>query len=1001
MKRITKAITRLGVIYLICSGLLGLNSAWATSEGNIDTSNKYAWSENAGWLNYRPTNGGVTVHGTYLSGYAWAENIGWVKLGSGTGPYANNTSDNWGVNRDSSTGALSGYAWSENAGWINFNPTHSQVTVNTSTGSFDGYAWAENVGWIHFKYDNPTYNVLVVAPTITSFTPTSGGTGTSVIITGTNFTGTTAVKFGGTDASSFTVYSFTQITAIVAVGTTTGTVTVTVTTPGGTATSSSNFTYGAVAAGTYYVDITDGNDSNAGTAAAPWETLHYAIDQINGGTSGTYILIMAAETYSTGNGEADTAITLSQSNVTIIGADDHTIGSTSTTTLDGIGATNWTMGIKITGSSVTIRGVSITNFSSVGIEISGGSGNVGNCKIFSNQRGIEITNSSAFKIRYCEIYSNTNDGLYVESSTGGEIYRNTIYFHLGAAHNGVFVVNCSPAIKRNKIYDNDAGIRVKAYNSSSSIADPDIRNNVIYETEAYDMHYGIFVNSLNGRANPTIYHNSIDGGIGSGIGLDQGSGILAPVIKYNIITRCEDYGIWVSNDSDVTCAPNYNDVWGNGAHYYNCDDFGVNEMHLDPLNGQAGPLESDSPCINTIPTAAEDPAIMDYLGYKRPRVAGEGKDMGAYEYVAQQTYSDTLPGGTGAVTDYRIFTIPLDIGTGHGVDILNTLEGTLGSYNPATWRVFAYTTNGDVEMNTQAFADLDVEPGKGLWGITTLTDTISFTGTLAPDAIYYKIQLAPGWHLFAVPWPGTDPDIQLGRIYVTDGVNQYAITGQPDDNRLTQEYIWDYTGCTSGAECYSGYETRSLSTFSLGDGVGFFIKVLGTKNVILSIPPNNSSIPPNNSSASSSSAMLYESLESIGLPDDSEPPPLPTGSYGPMPDIKANGESGPLTVSQGTPVSITVSLDPGNRPLKKADWWVVAHTPFAPPDNWYSYIYPDGWQSGIHTCVQMPPFQIPPPFEVLNMALPAGEYTFYFALDENADGIVDETWKDSVEVRVE
>jgi len=35
------------------------------------------------------------------------------------------------------------------------------------------------------------------------------------------------------------------------------------------------------------------------------------------------------------------------------------------------------------------------------------------------------------------------------------------------------------------------------------------------------------------------------------------------------------------------------------------------------------------------------------------------------------------------------------------------------------------------------------------------------------------------------------------------------------------------------------------------------------------------------------------------------------------------------------------------------------------------------------------------------MALPSGDYTIYFAVDENADGIVDETWVDSVDVRVE
>ena|SRR5437899_11409610 len=78
-----------------------------------------------------------------------------------------------------------------------------------------------------------------VKPTITSFAPTRGPVGTSVTITGTAFTGAKAVKFNGVSATIFTVDSYTQITATVPAGATTGKIKIT--TPGGSATSSTRF----------------------------------------------------------------------------------------------------------------------------------------------------------------------------------------------------------------------------------------------------------------------------------------------------------------------------------------------------------------------------------------------------------------------------------------------------------------------------------------------------------------------------------------------------------------------------------------------------------------------------------------------------------------------------------------------------------------------------------------------------------------------------------------
>jgi hypothetical protein len=82
---------------------------------------------------------------------------------------------------------------------------------------------------------NPLPYTYVAAPTLTSIAPNTGPVvgGTTVVLTGTNLTGATAVSFGATPATSFVVNSATQITAVAPAGTA-GTVPVTATTVGGT-----------------------------------------------------------------------------------------------------------------------------------------------------------------------------------------------------------------------------------------------------------------------------------------------------------------------------------------------------------------------------------------------------------------------------------------------------------------------------------------------------------------------------------------------------------------------------------------------------------------------------------------------------------------------------------------------------------------------------------------------------------------------------------------------
>jgi hypothetical protein len=89
-----------------------------------------------------------------------------------------------------------------------------------------------------------TLFTYITPPTISLVSPAAGSTagGTTVTISGTNFTGATAVTFGGAAAATFTVESPTQITTNTPAGTA-GSASVLVTTPGGTNAANTLFTY--------------------------------------------------------------------------------------------------------------------------------------------------------------------------------------------------------------------------------------------------------------------------------------------------------------------------------------------------------------------------------------------------------------------------------------------------------------------------------------------------------------------------------------------------------------------------------------------------------------------------------------------------------------------------------------------------------------------------------------------------------------------------------------
>ena len=107
------------------------------------------------------------------------------------------------------------------------------------------------------------------APTLTSLNLTDGSEGDVVVLTGTNFTGATAVTFGPTAAKSFTVDSASQITATVPAGTV-GVKSVTVTTPGGTS-GGQSFLYDFVIGSADTFNTDTGVLSSLGVAVPGWD----------------------------------------------------------------------------------------------------------------------------------------------------------------------------------------------------------------------------------------------------------------------------------------------------------------------------------------------------------------------------------------------------------------------------------------------------------------------------------------------------------------------------------------------------------------------------------------------------------------------------------------------------------------------------------------------------------------------------------------------------------
>lgn len=258
---------------------------------------------------------------------------------------------------------------------VTFGGVSASFTVNSSTqitatapagaaGTVDVRATNSSGTSPNTAADDYTYTG---GPTITSISPVTGPVtgGTTVTITGTGFTGATAVKFGTTNATTFTVLSSTTITAV-SPAHTAGTVDVSVTTPAGTTanTAADDFTYGTVPS-ISSISPTSGPTSG-GTVVTITGANLLGVTNVRFGTTEATTFTVNSSTSITVISPAHAAGTVDVSVTSAAGTSPNTTADNFTYTGGpAITSISPTSGSSAGGTTVTVNGVGFTGATSV------------------------------------------------------------------------------------------------------------------------------------------------------------------------------------------------------------------------------------------------------------------------------------------------------------------------------------------------------------------------------------------------------------------------------------------------------------------------------------------------------------------------------------------------------------------------------------------------------------------------------------------------------------
>src|SRR6266550_3550326 len=292
------------------------------------------------------------------------------------------TGTNFGTAQGSSTVTFNGNTAAAASAW-----STTSITVLVPAGATTGNVVVTVFG----VASNGLPFTIVLPPTITSLSLTSGAVGVSITITGTNFgtlQGTSTVTFNGTAAAAASVWSASSITVTVPVGATTGNVVVNVL---GTASNGSPFTVaptitslsqtsGAVGAsititgtnfGTPQGSSTVTFNGTAAAAASAWSTTSITVLVPVGATTGNVVVTVGAQA---SNGSPFTIVL--PPTITILSQTSGPAGASITITGTNFGATQGTSTVTFNG--ITAAAASAWSPTSITVSVPAGAttGNV-------------------------------------------------------------------------------------------------------------------------------------------------------------------------------------------------------------------------------------------------------------------------------------------------------------------------------------------------------------------------------------------------------------------------------------------------------------------------------------------------------------------------------------------------------------------------------------------------------------------------------------------------